>query len=121
MRSRLLETGVEAAAQGIKMCVANLREKFPNAPVVAVTIFPAHAPGVRFYEDIKKTNLALDALKLEGSQKVHVLDLWNDFANADGTLKKELFMPDNIHLTQDGGYALFAGKLKPVLEKLWKP
>ncbi len=115
------ETGVEAAAQGIKVCADNLREKFPKAELVLVKIFPAHAPGVRFYEDIKKTNLALDALKLEGSQKVHVLDLWNDFANADGTLKKELFMPDNIHLTQDGGYALFAGKLKPVLEKLWKP
>ena len=116
------ETGVEAAAQGIKMCVANLREKFPNAPVVAVTIFPAHAPGVRFYEDIKKTNAALDALKLDSDPKVQVLDLWNDMVNPDGTLKKGLFMPDNIHLTQDGGYELYASKLKPVVERfLAKP
>jgi len=29
-----------------------------------------------------------------------------------------LFTPDNIHVTQDGGYALYAGKLKPLVEKL---
>ena len=81
-------------------------------------ILPAHAPGVEFYEDIKRTNLALDALKLDSDPKVHVLDLWNDFVNADGTLKKGLFTPDNIHLTQDGGYELYASKLKPVVEKL---
>ncbi|MBM4081243.1 MAG: hypothetical protein FJ278_16185, partial [Planctomycetes bacterium] len=112
------ETGVEAAAQGIKMCVANLRERFPNAPVVAVKIFPAHAPGVRSYEDIKKTNAALDALKLDSDPKVHVLDLWNDMVNADGTLKKGLFTPDNIHLTQEGGYQLYASRLRPLVEKL---
>jgi hypothetical protein len=38
--------------------------------------------------------------------------------NADGTLKKDLFTPDNIHLTQDGGYALYAGKLKPLVEAI---
>ena len=38
--------------------------------------------------------------------------------NPDGTLKAGLFTPDNIHLTQDGGYALYAAKLKPLAEKL---
>ena len=114
------ETGVEAAARGIQMCVANVREKFPSAGVIAVKIFPAHAPGNRFYEDIKKTNAALDALKLDSDPKVQVLDLTNDFLNADGTLKPGLFTPDNSHLTQDGGYALYASKLKPIIEKLLK-
>ncbi len=36
--------------------------------------------------------------------------------SADGTLKKELFTPDNIHLSQTGGYKLYAEKLKPMLE-----
>ena len=112
------ETGIEAVAQGIKVCVANLRDKFPKAEVVVVKIFPAHAPGNRFYEDIKKTNAALDPLKLDADPKVYVLDLWNEMVNADGTIKKELFTPDNIHLNQDGGYALYASKLKPLVEKL---
>jgi platelet-activating factor acetylhydrolase IB subunit beta/gamma len=112
------ETGIEPAAQGIKVCVDNLREKFPQAPVIVVKVFPAHAPGNRFYEDIKKVNAALDALSLEADPKVRVLDIWGDMVNADGTLKKELFTRDNIHLTQDGGYKLYAEKLKPLLEAL---
>jgi len=114
------ETGIEAAAKGIKVCADNLREKFPRAELVLVKIFPAHAPGVRFYEDIKRTNLALDGLKLDSDPKIHVLDLWSELVNADGTLKKGLFAPDNIHLTQDGGYELYATKLKPTVETLLK-
>lgn len=112
------ETGIEPAAEGIKVCVQNLREKFTNAAVVVVKVFPAHAPGNRFYEDIKKVNSALDRLNLHADPKVKVLDLWSDMVNADGTLKKRLFTPDNIHLTQDGGYDLYARKLKPLIDTL---
>ncbi len=110
------ETGIEPVAQGIKMCVDNLREKFPQTPVIVVKIFPAHTPGNPFYEDIKKVNAALDKLDLERDPKVRVLDIWGDMVNADSTLKKELFTPDNIHLSQAGGYKLYAEKLKPMLE-----
>ncbi len=109
------ETGIEAAAKGIKMCVRNLREKFPDASLVLAKILPAHAPGNRFYDDIKKTNLALDALKLDADTKVRVLDLTTDFTNADGTIKKELFTPDNIHLSP-AGYAVYAQRLKALLQ-----
>ncbi|MBB5031605.1 GDSL-type esterase/lipase family protein [Prosthecobacter vanneervenii] len=109
------ETGVEAAAKGIEMCVKNLREKFPQAPLIVAKILPAHAPGAAFYEDIKKTNAALDALKLESDAKVRVLDLTAGFTNADGTLKKDLYTPDNIHLSP-AGYAEYAAKLKPLLQ-----
>jgi len=111
------ETGIEAAAKGIQMCVANLREKFPAAELIVAKVLPAHAPGVRFYEDIKKTNAALDALKLDADPKVHILDLWADFTTADGALKPGLFSADNIHLTQKGGYKVYAAKLKPLLER----
>lgn len=110
------ETGIDAAAKGIEMCVKNLRDKFPGTPIILAKILPAHAPGNRFYEDIRKTNLALDALKLENDAKVSVIDLWNDFTNADGTLKKDLFTPDNIHLSPSG-YSVYAARLKPLLEK----
>jgi platelet-activating factor acetylhydrolase IB subunit beta/gamma len=109
------ETGIEAAALGIQMCVKNLREKFPAAAIIVAKILPAHAPGNRFYEDIKKTNAALDPLKLDSDANVKVLDLWSDFTNADGTIKKDLFTPDNIHLSP-AGYAVYAEKLKPQLK-----
>jgi lysophospholipase L1-like esterase len=108
------ETGIEAAAKGIEMCLKNLREKFPAAAIIVAKILPAHAPGNAFYEDIKKTNAALDPLKLDSDPNVKVLDLWPDFTNADGTIKKDLFTPDNIHLSA-AGYAVYAEKLKPLL------
>jgi platelet-activating factor acetylhydrolase IB subunit beta/gamma len=110
------ETGIEPVARGIKACADNLREKFPQALVVVVKVFPAHTPGHPFYEDIKKVNAALDTLDLEADPKLRVLDIWGDMVDADGRLLPGLFTPDNIHLTQDGGYGLYAAKLKPLLE-----
>jgi beta-glucosidase len=110
------ETGVEAAAKGIEMCVKNLLEKFPAAAIIVAKILPAHTPGNAFYEDIKKTNAALDPLKLDSDPKVMVLDLTIDFTNADGTIKKDLFTPDNIHLSP-AGYAVYAERLKPLLAR----
>ena len=87
-----------------------------NAEVIAAKILPCHAPGNAFYENLRKTNAALDALHLDSDPKVHVLDLWSDFVNSDSTLKKPLFTPDNIHLSLDG-YAVYAERLKPLLDQ----
>jgi beta-glucosidase len=112
------ETGVAAAAQGIKACVENLRVKLPDAELIVATIFPAHSPGHAFYGDIKQTNAALRAMKLERDPKVHVIDLWPEMIEADGTLRRGLFHADNIHLTQGDGYAFFAARLQPVVARL---
>jgi platelet-activating factor acetylhydrolase IB subunit beta/gamma len=60
----------------------------------------------------------LDPLKLDGDPKVHVLDLWSDFTNPDGTLKKILYTQDNIHLSLVG-YAAYAERLKPLLDRFF--
>ncbi len=111
------ETGIEAAAKGIEMCVKNLREKFPAAAIIVAKILPAHSPGNRFYEDIKLTNAALDTLNLEADPKVRVLELSADFTGTDGMLRKDLYTPDNIHLSP-AGYAAYAAKLKPLLHAM---
>ena len=98
------------------MCVKNLREKLPDAKLIVVTILPAHSPDRRFYQDIKATNEALDALQLSSDPQVQELDLTSDFVNDDGTLQKDLYTPDNIHLSP-AGYAVYAERLKPVLGK----
>jgi hypothetical protein len=109
------ETGVDAAAQGIEMCAKNLRHKFPEAHIIVTDILPSHTPGNRFYEDIKKTNAALADLMLSHHYRIHELKLWALFTNPDGTLKHELFSQDAIHLTQLGGYSVYAGSLEPLL------
>ncbi len=108
------ETGVAAAAQGVKTCLANLREKFPLAEVIVAKILPCHAPKNPFYEDILLTNTEIDKLALESDPKVRVLDLTNEFIDGDGNLKAALFEPDSIHLSQEG-YAIYAARLKPLI------
>lgn len=110
------ETGIAPAAQGIKACVDNLREKFPETAIIVGKIFPAHAPGNRFYEDIKRTNAALDDLNLTDDPLVQVLDITADLVNTDGSLKKDLYHADSIHLLP-AAYDTYAERLKPLLEK----
>lgn len=112
------ETDITPAAQGIQMCVKNLRDKFPTTPIIVAKILPAHAPGNRFYEDIKKTNDSLDLLQLEREANVFVLDLWEDFTNDNGSIEKELFTADNIHLTVEG-YNVYATRLRPMIEAIF--
>ena len=108
------ETGVPAAARGIRTCAANLREKFPEARLIVVKILPCHSPKDRFYQDIVATNAELDQLSLEQDPKIRVLDLTKDFLNADGTIRAELYTPDKIHLSP-AGYEAYAQRLKPLL------
>ena len=109
------ETGVAAAAKGVETCARNLREKFPDADLIVAKILPCHAPKSRFYEDILLTNVEIEKLNLGADPKVKVLDLTKDFLNADGTIKQVLFTPDNIHLSPEG-YAVYAARLKPLLD-----
>jgi len=109
------ETGVATAAKGVEACARNLREKFPDAELIVAKILPCHAPKSRFYEDILLTNAEIDKLNLGADPKIRVLDLTADFLNPDGTIKKALYTPDNIHLSPEG-YAAYAARLKPLLE-----
>ena len=109
------ETGVAAAAKGVETCARNLREKFPDADLIVAKILPCHAPKSRFYEDILLTNAEIDKLNLGADPKIRVLDLTAEFLNADGTIKKALYTPDNIHLSPEG-YAAYAARLKPLLD-----
>jgi beta-glucosidase len=109
------ETGVAAAAKGVEACARNLREKSPDADLIVAKILPCHAPKSRFYEDILLTNAEIDKLNLGADPKIRVLDLTADFLNPDGTIKKALYTPDNIHLSPEG-YAAYAARLKPLLE-----
>jgi lysophospholipase L1-like esterase len=109
-------TNAEALAKAIETCVAKVLQKFPKADVIIAKILPAHVPGEALSDKIKKTNAALDRLKLNSDQKVHVLDLTHDFEEPDGALKEALFV-DNVHLSLQG-YGIYAERLKPLVKEL---
>lgn len=110
------ETGTRAAAEGIVMCARNLHERFPNAHLVLTKILPAHHPGHRFYEDIKRTNEHLVNLLPADLGTFSLLDLTRDFTKADGTILQELYQTDQIHLSPLG-YERYAERLAPLLKR----
>jgi lysophospholipase L1-like esterase len=108
-----------SAAHGIKLCIENLRLRCPKSQIVLVKILPAFDPAKEVGAKVREINVALDALKLDADANVHVLDLWSDFANPDGTLKTTLYSDGHLHLGP-AGYEVFASKLKPLVERLLK-
>lgn len=110
---------VTAAAQGIKLCVENLRLRCPQSQIVLVKILPAFDPGKEVGAKVREINTALDSLNLDGDAHVRVLDLWGDFTNTDGTLRTTLYSDQHLHLGP-AGYEMFAIKLKPWVENVCK-
>lgn len=108
------ETGTQAAAEGILMCAKNLRARFPNAHLIVTKILPAHHPGHRFYEDIKRTNDHLESLHPQNLGNTHLIDLTADFTHPDGTLRSHFYQTDQIHLSLTG-YERYANRLAPLL------
>ena len=106
---------VIAAAHGIKLCIENLRLRCPQSQIVFVKILPAFDPSKKVGKQVTNINRLIDTLKLDSDPQVHVLDLWSDFTNADGTLKTELYSDKCLHLGSEG-YELFARKLMPMVK-----
>jgi lysophospholipase L1-like esterase len=107
------------AAHGIKLCIENLRLRCPKSQIVLVKILPAFDPAKEVGASVIDINTCLDFLKLDQDPQVHVLDLWKDFTNTDGTLKTELYSDKHLHLGE-AGYEVFASKLQQLLQK-WLP
>lgn len=114
---RLVLVPAATIAQAIKLCVENLRLRCPKPRVVVVKILPAFKSGESMGAAVQHINSTLDALKLDNDPQVHVLDLWDDFTNADGLLRTALYSDGHLHL-DPAGYEIYAGKLKPVVETL---
>ncbi len=110
------QTGIDSIAQGVQLCVANVREKFPDAHLLLVMILPAKEPSDRFYKNVKKTNRAIRELNLDNDPKVQLMDLTAEMLESDGAIKANLFRDDREHLHDTEGYAFFAEKLEPVLD-----
>lgn len=109
------ETGVQAIVNGIKVTLGNLREKFPTSSIIVTDILPAHNSENAFHKNILKTNELLNECNLGQLTNVHYLKLAKHFIQEDGEIIKELFMPDEIHLSIKG-YEVYASKLKKVLK-----
>jgi lysophospholipase L1-like esterase len=72
--------------------------------------------GAEQHEQNKTANLSGNALlSFAPTHAILKVTATAGALNADGTIKNDLFTPDNIHLSP-AGYAVYAAKLKPLLK-----
>lgn len=107
----------EAVAQGIALCVENVRLKAPASQIVVVKVVPAFAPDSAVHRGILAINAALDALELPRDDHVHVVDAGAGFFAADGKLATAAYSDGHLHLSP-AGYQLLVDALAPVLTKV---
>jgi len=105
--------------RGVTAVVASLREKLPQSHVLLLSIFPRDAkPDAPIRGKISEVNSSI--AKLDDGKAVHYLDIGTVFAEADGSLSKDV-MPDFLHLSGEG-YKRWAEAIrKPLTELVAKP
>lgn len=100
---------VSAAAEGIALCVKNIRRRCPESKLLLVQILPAFDRAKETGARIAEMNHAVAALKLDADVSVRVLNLDSQFLNADGSLCRELYSDGHLHLNAVGYDRLGAG------------
>ena len=98
--------------EGIQKVCMTIHEKSPKTKIIALSVLP-RSPQ-RFVEPIRQINAKLQ--ELEKEDYITILNLTEQFAEADGLPKKSL-MRDSVHPGIEG-YKIWAAKLEPVLSKL---
>lgn len=90
-----------------------IRESLPRADVLFVSMKPSPSRA-RLMPKIAAANASIrDFLK----SKPHAvfIDIWNDMLDQDGAPRKELFLPDMLHMNESG-YAIWQKAIEPYLK-----
>jgi lysophospholipase L1-like esterase len=95
--------------------VARTQAALPEARIAYLSIKPSPS-RTRFMERFKTTNRLIQEFCQDNPKLIYV-DVFTPMTTADGQPRPELFVSDRLHLNVEG-YKLWAGIVKPVLEKV---
>ncbi|WP_435021165.1 GDSL-type esterase/lipase family protein [Tundrisphaera sp. TA3] len=110
----------EEIAEGVTACVAKIRDKFPEAKVLLLGIFPRglnrDKSQVATAVEPRVARINEMISRIADGKAVHYLDIGGSFLNAEGQVTREI-MPDFLHLSAKG-YRLWAEAMEPMLWSL---
>ena len=102
-------------ALGIETIVAELRQRLPESKIVIFSVFPRNHPRTKGdFEQVKAINKLLPAIA--DNQHVFHVDINQNFLDANGQLRPELFGKDRLHLA-GAGYDVWYQALQPILKE----
>jgi lysophospholipase L1-like esterase len=117
--NNILESPPESIVRAIKAIVERLRTKLPRTKVLVLGIFPRAAThgdnGEDVCREIAKTNETI--ARLADDKAVFYLDISRKFLGKNGSLLKEAFAPDGVHLNAEG-YSIWADAIEPLVKRL---
>jgi len=102
-------------ALGIETIVAELRQRLPESKIVIFSVFPRSNPRTKGdFERVQAINKLLPAIA--DNQYVFHVDINQNFLDAKGQLRPELFGKDRLHLA-GAGYDVWYQALQPILKE----
>lgn len=105
----------EEVAAGVREILDILQQRLPDTKVVLHGVFPR---GRTEFDPGRINNLGINQMirRFHDGQRVHYLDIGDQFLEADGSISSEI-MPDALHLSE-AGYVRWAEALEPKLKEL---
>lgn len=101
-----------------KEFVAKVHQKVPQTPVLFVALKPSPSRE-KFLPQFLEANRLIRELSNTDKRLLYV-DVFTPMLDSDGKPRGELFVKDRLHLNAEG-YKLWAGIVKPVLDKVAPP
>lgn len=101
--------------EGISRIVSDVRARCPQTQILLLGVFPR---GEKPQNPYRKMNIEINKhlAKLDGTERVHFLDISEVFLNENNILPKSI-MPDSLHLNEES-YHLWAEAIEPKLKEL---
>jgi len=90
-----------------------IRSRYPKIPIAYISIKPSPSRQ-HLWTGMQEAN-ALIKKKLKKKKKVDFINVWDSMFNADGTIMKEIFLQDNLHMNAKG-YAIWQKIMEPYLK-----
>jgi len=97
-----------------KAFVAKVRGALPDTRIAYIAIKPSPS-RVKLMDQFKTTNRLIQEFAGTDPKLIYV-DVFTPMLGTDGQPREEFFVADRLHLNE-AGYKLWAGIVKPVLEK----
>lgn len=91
-----------------------IRERLPNVPIAFVSIKPSPLRE-KYWSKMVAANASIKSF-LKKKKKAGFIDVYSKMFNSDGTVMKDIFVEDNLHMNAKG-YAIWKKAIEPALLK----
>jgi len=107
--------GIEAAVvvERVKELIALIRTRYPKIPIAYISIKPSPSRE-KYFAQMKEANAAIKKWMKKKKRNLSFINVFDAMLNKDGSLKKEIFVEDNLHMNAEG-YKIWQQIIEPYL------